>query len=265
MHDSNGNGLLQTVEKSFEIIHLLKETGPARLSKIANELDMAESSTHRHLSTLEQLRYVSREGKKYQIGLRFARLGTAARTRHPGFSKVEAYVEKLAEQTDERAHFIVEDHGLGVYLYQCTGANAVNVGTNIGRQVYLHSSAAGKTILSHYNRDRVNEILDTWGLPNNTAQTITDRETLFEELAAVRERGFAFNRGETVEGLHAVAVPVMPDEAIIGTLCVAGPSNRLQGEWFEEDLPQLILSATNELELNLTYNRSDQPEDHLVE
>lgn len=259
-----GDGL-QTVEKSFSIIHLLIENGPTHLSEIADQLDMAESTTHRHLDTLHSLRYVSRKGSMYQIGLRFTRLGTAARTRNPDYLEIKPYVQRLANETEERAHFIAEDHGLGVYLYQSTGTNAVKVGANVGRQVRLHCSAAGKIILSHYSRDRVNEILDMWGLPQNTKHTITDRDALFEELETVRDRGFAFNREEAVEGVHVVSVPVKPEGKIIGTLCIAGPSHRLQGEWFEKELPELMLSTANELELNIEYNSSDQPAEHLVE
>jgi len=259
------NDRLQTVERSFDIIHLLIENGPTHLSEIANELDLAESTTHRHLNTLRGLRYISRDGKRYQLGLRFARLGTAARTRNPDYLEVKSYVHQLAKKTDERAHFIVEDHGLGVYMYQSTGANAVKVGADIGRQVRLHCSAAGKVILSHYSRERVNEILDRWGLPQNTEHTITNRNVLFEELDAVEERGFAFNREEAVEGVHVVSVPVKPEGSLIGTLCIAGPSHRLRGTWFEEELPDLLLSTSNELELNIDYNESNQPTDHLVE
>jgi DNA-binding IclR family transcriptional regulator len=256
---------LQTIERSFDIIHLLIENGPTHLSDIANELDMAESTTHRHLKTLHELRYISRKGQQYQLGLRLARLGTAARTRKPDYLEIKSYVHRLAKETDERAHFIAEDHGLGVYLYQSTGANAVKVGANIGRQVRLHCSAAGKIILSHYSRDRVNEILDKWGLPQNTKHTITDRNVLFQELDAVRDRGFAFNREEAVEGVHAVSVPVKPEDALIGTLCIAGPSHRLQGTWFEEELPSLLLSTANELELNIEYDDSGEPTEHLVD
>ncbi len=256
---------LRTTKTSFDIIHLLMERGPARLSEIADQLDLAESTTHRHLDTLHSLRYVSRQGELYKIGLRFARLGTAARTLNPGYNQIMPYVTELANQTEERAHFIAEDHGLGIYLYQSTGAKAVEVGTNIGRQVHLHSSAAGKVILSHHSDEYVNEVLDKWGLPASTEHTITDRSVLFEELDHVEERGFALNREETVEGLHAIAVPVKPDGTIIGTLCIAGPSHRLRGDWFEEELPNLLLSTSNELELNISYDEYNRPEDHLVE
>ena len=265
MSQNQSTNHLQTLERSFNIIHLLMEEGPIHLSAVADRLNMAESTTHRYLQTLHSLRYVSREGERYQLGLRFARLGTAARARNPGYAKIKPYVERLADDTGERAHFIAEDHGLGVYLYQSVGESAVKVGANIGRQVRLHCSAAGKVILSHYDLTRVNKILDMWGLPQNTENTITDRDTLFKELEKVRERGFAFNREEAVEGVHVVSVPVKPEGIIVGTLCIAGPSHRLKGSWFEEELPELLLSTANELELNIEYDSEGQQADHLVE
>jgi DNA-binding IclR family transcriptional regulator len=45
-------------------------------------------------------------------------------------------------------------------------------------------------------------------LPAETDRTITDRAALFEELAAIRERGYAVNHEENIEDLHAVGVGV---------------------------------------------------------
>ncbi|SDR07080.1 hypothetical protein SAMN05216278_3461 [Halopelagius longus] len=39
-----------------------------------------------------------------------------------------------------------------------------------------------------------------------------------------------------------------------GGMSVSGPSHRLKGEWFEEELPDFLLGAANELELNIEYS-----------
>lgn len=44
-----------------------------------------------------------------------------------------------------------------------------------------------------------------------------------------------------------------PDGEVIGGLSVSGPINRMDSEWFDEELPKLLLGATDELELNITY------------
>ncbi len=265
MSKDTNRGKIKSTKTCFMIIHQLQEKGPCRLSEIADQLDIAESTTHRHLKTLQELRYVSRKGDLYQIGLRFARLGMAAKTRDSAVMQVEPYVKQLAEQTEERAQFVSEDHGLGVYLHRYTGANAVEVGTNIGRQIHLHSASSGKVILAQYDKDHVDSILDRWGLPANTEQTITDRDRFYEELDRIRERGYAFNREEAVKGVHATGVPIKPNKRVIGAITVAGPSHRLQGEWFEKELPELLLATANEIEVNITHDEAEQPGNHIVE
>ncbi len=57
---------------------------------------------------------------------------------------------------------------------------------------------SAKAILSAFPDERVRDIVDRHGLPAKTPQTITDPDALFEELATIRERGFALNREEIV-------------------------------------------------------------------
>ncbi len=263
--DAGGGNRIGSTKTTFEIVHELQENGPARLSEIADELDLAESTAHRHLNTLCDLRYVSRVGAQYQLGLRFVRLGRAARTREPAYEMARQYVQTLSEETQERCQFVVEDHGLGIYLHMATGSKAVRAGFGVGRQIHLHSSSAGKSILAHYPRERVDEIFDRWELPSLTENTITDREKLYDELERVHERGVAFNREEHVDGINGVAVPVKRDDSVLGALAVAGPSNRLTGDRLEDELPARLLAAANELELNITYSSPDSSNDHVVE
>jgi DNA-binding IclR family transcriptional regulator len=74
-------------------------------------------------------------------------------------------------------------------------------------------------------------------------------------LEDVRERGYAFNREESIEGLNSVAVAVThPTGQPLGALCVTGPSHRLKGKLLEKELPDKLLGAANELELNIKYS-----------
>ena len=251
-------------QTSFDVLRTLQEIGPARLTDVADHLDLAESTTHRHLNTLREMRYVSKTGDRYQVGLRLARLGQAAQSRDQAFRMVRPHVRRLAEETEERAIFVAEDHGLGVYIHVETGEKAVRIRTDVGRQVHLHCSSLGKAILSQYDRDRVEEIFDRWGMPAHTDHTITDREEHYGELDRVRERGYAISRQEHIEGINAAAVPITVDGDVIGSLGISGPSHRLNDDRLETELPELLLVSANELELNITYELDDRA-DHLVE
>lgn len=87
--------------------------------------------------------------------------------------------------------------------------------------------------------------------------TITNRETLFERLSEVRERGYAYNDEGEVTGLRAVGAPIRrPDGAVLGSISVSGPTSYLDDERFDEGVPELVTSAANVIEVNM--NMADQ-------
>lgn len=42
---------------------------------------------------------------------------------------------------------------------------------------------------------------------------------------------------------------ILPE--VVGALRVSGPTHRFRGEWFEEELPDMLLGVANELELEI--------------
>ncbi|MHB9287892.1 IclR family transcriptional regulator [Halobacteriales archaeon Cl-PHB] len=246
---------VKTVETAFLLLEHLKEAEGDTLAGMTGEFDMAKSTIHRHLGTLQQLGYVVEENGVYHPSMQFLDFGEYTQTRKIGYAMAEQKVAELAEQTDERAQFLVEEHGVGVYVHRATGANAVMTDPGIGKWNHLHTISAGKAILAHLPEETVEEIIDTHGLPRKTANTITDREELLAQLATIREREYSINREEDIDGVNAVGVPVFQDnDEILGALSVSGPSHRMKGEWFEETLPDLLLGIANELELNIIHS-----------
>jgi DNA-binding IclR family transcriptional regulator len=94
-----------------------------------------------------------------------------------------------------------------------------------------------------------------WGLPQRTENTISDPTQLYNEIESIRERGYSFNREEQLDGVKAVGVPVTgPENRVIGAFSVASPANRMSSEWFEEELPNIVLGVANEFELEYSFS-----------
>lgn len=242
------------VDTVLQILETIRSLDGAGVTELADELDIAKSTVHRHLLTLKENGYVIQENEQYHLGLRFLNLGEYARQRNAIYHQARPLVEKLAAETEERSLFMVEEHGRAVYLYRGVGSNAVRTNSNIGTLRYLHTIAGGKAILAHLPDHRIDAIIDRWGLPAVTEHTMTHREELSEELARIRDRGVAFNREECLEGLNAVAAPVMANDSVVGALSVSGPARRMKGDWFESELPDLLRGRANELTLNITHS-----------
>lgn len=248
-------GTVKATRTGFKIIEMLAREDGGRVTEIAAELGLAKSTVHRHLATLDDLEYVVKDGDEYRIGFRFLELGEQTRKRSDTYQIAKKKVNKIAEQTDERAQFVVEEHGKAVYVFGETGEHAVQTNSEIGKYRPLQSMAAGKAILAFLPEARVEEIIHQHGLPALTENTITDEVELYEELEEIRKRGYSINNQETIPGLRAIGVPIeCPDGGVFGAFSVSGPTHRVQGERLEETIPNILLGTANELELDMKYS-----------
>jgi DNA-binding IclR family transcriptional regulator len=246
---------VSTVERTFEIAQAIDELSGASFSELVEHLELPKSTLHDHLSSLEAMGYVVRAGDEYEIGTRFLELGNRARHRKRIFRIAQPEVEKLAEETGEHASLTIEEQGEGVLLYVARGRDAVKLGATAGEHLPLSVTAPGKAILAQLPDAEVERIVDAIGVPERTAASITDRAELFDELEAVRERGYATEMGEAVQGVRALAVPIVSGGGVVqGAITVGGPANRMTGERFDEELPTLLMRAANVVEVNFSQS-----------
>lgn len=254
--DKTGDGLIESTKTSFRIIEQIKEDGRAGTSELANQLDLPKSTVHRHVKTLEELGYVLEEDGGYRLGLRFLDLGDKSRSQQNLFTIAKPEVDELIEDTDERAQVMVEEHGYGVYIYQTKGERAVKTDSHTGTRVHLHATAVGKAYLAFLPESRVEEIIDTVGLPAITSETITDPDELFAELEKIRERGVAFNDEEKTVGMRAVGAPIRRTDSgdVIGGLSFSAPTTRFSGSMYESEIPERIQTVAKVIGLKATYS-----------
>ncbi len=246
---------IQAVGITLEIIDYLHEHDRARITEIAHELGRSKGTIHCHLATLLEKEHVVKNGETYQLGLRYLELSEGVKDRLGIYDAVTDELADLAEQSDELVQFATEEHGRAVYLYKNGSERAVQTASSIGKREYLHCISLGKAILAHYPRERVEEIIDRHGLPEYTSQTITDRDELFEELETIRERGYAFDDEEKIEGLRCIAAPVKAGKnEVFGAVSVSGPSSRMTGDRYREELPNMVTRSANVIGINAKFS-----------
>lgn len=242
---------IKTADTIFDIIEALQKLEGATTGEIADDLDLAVSTAHDHLKTLVDKKYVVNDDGTYRLGLRFLEHGIYAKNQHPLAEVPQSILEGLADETEEAAWLVVEEHGMAVYLKNAIGDRGLKTYGDIGTRRYLHTIAPGKAILAHLPEERVEAVLDEYGLPALTEKTITDRNELYAELEEIREAGFALNEGGRILGGNAVGAPIIVDGDLYGAIGVSGPESRLRGERFREELPRMVLERKNVIELQL--------------
>jgi len=244
---------IKTANTAFGIIEYLLETGGADVGEIAEAQEMAKSTVHSHLATLANLEYVVKKDTTYQVSLKFLDHGMRVRDNHPLAEVAPPTIEQLSADTGEASWIIVEEHGKAVYLLKETGKKAVKTRGYVGKRTTMHDIAAGKAILAHLPEKKVEDIVDTYGLPQRSEHTITDEAELNRELEKVREQGYAINKGETTKKVWAIASPIIWQDNVCGAVGIAGPKHRMSGEGFTESMPAKVLEAADTIELELEY------------
>jgi DNA-binding IclR family transcriptional regulator len=229
--DADGGDVLQTTAASLRIVDAVLELGGASLTDLVDATGMARSTVHGHLRTLAAYGYVINEDNRYHLGAKFCHLGDYVRTGKEYHRVAEEVIAQLAEESTMEVDFAIEEHGRVVSLYGNLDFSNIPRFLIDGSPFHVHTTASGKAIVAHYDEARVRAIIDRWGLPAATERSITTEEDLFEELARIRERGYAENRGEAIEGFWAVGKAVMsPRGEVCGSLNLSGPEYLVDDE-----------------------------------
>jgi len=254
-NDTGNSGGIGATETSFAIAEQLKLKEQTGVSELADQLDLSKSTVHNHLQTLRQLGYVVKEDGQYRLGLQFLGLGDRARQRHDLYHVAKPETDSLVEAVGERAQVMVEENAVGIYIYQSLADQAVRTDSHIGTVVDLHATAVGKAYLAHLPGAHLERILDQAELGEQTPNTLTDRETLRAELDEIADRGYAFNDEERTVGMRAVGAPILSDDdRVLGGISVSGPTTRMNGSWYREEIPDMVTQSARVIGIKATYS-----------
>jgi len=249
MTDSDG-GSIQSVERAFDLIEALRVHDDTGVTELAETTDLPLSTVHNHLQTLVDQGYVVRNERRYRLADRFVNLGTFVKHRHELVRVGEDSVEWLAERTGETANLAVEEQGRAITLVSERGEGGMKNFSHLRNREYLHSTAAGKAILTELPELRVEHVLEEHGLPAMTPNTIVDERELEAELATVQDRGYAINDRENTEGIRAVAVSIKRPDDTYAALSVSGAVNRLTDRRIKEELPEVVRRTAKSIEID---------------
>jgi DNA-binding IclR family transcriptional regulator len=250
--DPDAPRTVEAVDKACRIIDAIQSLDGAGITELADQLDISKGTVHTHLTTLNENGFVVKNGTTYWPSLRFLDIGEDIKNRRRLYQVATAEIDDLAAATDTRVQISVEEFGVLVVLAIAQSEHAIEAPTRVGKRDYLHCIASGKAILAHLPHERVEEIIDSHGLPARTPNTITDPDELFDELERVREDGIAFNDEEKIEGLRAVGAAIRSDTGeVLGSISASGPTSGMKGERFRKEIPEAVSNVANTTELNI--------------
>jgi DNA-binding IclR family transcriptional regulator len=154
------------------------------------------------------------------VGTRLWQLGTLAPRTEPLRALAFPFMEDLYTTLHQHVQLAVLEGYEAVVVERLSAPGAVEVVSQVGGHLPLHSSAVGKVLFAHAGSDLF-EAVAARGLGRFTPRTITDPTRLRTELAGCRRTGTATVRGEMTEGADSVATRIMDAEGrVVAALSV---------------------------------------------
>ncbi len=242
------------LERAILILEYLLDFPDGKgISDLAKELEFPKNSVYRILNTLEAHDYIIRDQfKKYTLSNKMLSMSYQSQDRKNLIECAAEHMRNLRDSVKETVVISIVSGNEGVVIDQVPGVHHFRFVVERGTKQELHTSASIKSILAFEDEDKVKEMIDKMNFTKRTKQTITTAAGYLKELKLVKQRGYAIDQGEALEGVCCIAAPIFDHQKTpIAAITVTGPSSRMPESDIEE-IAVKVMEAASEISLKLS-------------
>lgn len=223
------------------------------IAKLADELNMSRSTTHRYASTLVALGYLEQDhARRYRLAPRVADMGMSVLDSMALRGKAREPLRELREQTGRTASLAVLDGTQIRYVDRRRGwrrgQHAVDLDLGAGARLPVQCTAMGKVLLANLPDREREQLIGELELTKRGPKSVTSKKALRTELQQVREEGFAQGDEELAPGVRTIAAPVHgPDGDVIAAVGVPVPADDYTLEDLRKSLGPAVLATAKRI------------------
>lgn len=224
---------VRSVQRALHILNSFTNNKPyLGVSEISEIIGLHKSTVHALLITLEDEGYVAKdeEKNKYFLTYKLFQLGCVVSENVSVLNIAKPHMKELCKEADQSVALNVISNRKRLVLEVCENEKPMKLTLQSGQLLSLHSSAAGKVLMSGLTDEEFADVIAKEGLKPMTPKTITDKNVLLKELDLVRQRGYALCSGESYWA-GSVSAPLRDYTGkIVASLCIYGPIQDFEGE-----------------------------------
>ncbi len=237
-----------TLVKGLRVLELLTaRDGAMGVSELAAELNVGRSNVHRLLQALVEMGYAVNEGGRgnYRASLKVWELGAQALHKLDFREAAAPAMRELLSKSNETVHLSVLSGDEVVYIDKRDSPEPVRAYSVVGGRAPAYCVATGKVLLA-WREAQPTDLLTVRKLQVFTSSTIGDTAQLANELARVRQQGYAINRGEWRSSVWGIAAPVMiASGRVVAAVGISGPAARIRARGLRR-LTSLVAEAAKQ-------------------
>lgn len=225
---------IQSLDRGLLILEAVgKSAEPVTLGHLAAMLGIDRSSAFRLANTLKRRGFLANPsaGRDYVLGPSVWRL-----SRHYDWSKMlvrmaNEALKTLAAETSETAHLAVREGRRALFIDHVTSNHVISISGQTGELVPLYCTSHGKALLSDFEEPDLVRLFGAKPLKPYTRHTIQSIRSLAAECRSIREKGFATDESEYLEGVRCLAAPIRDrDGVVIASIGISAPVARFPRE-----------------------------------
>lgn len=201
---------VQSLVRGLAVIRTFNAEQPRQtLSHVSEATGLARATARRFLHTLVDLGYAATDGSEFWLTPQILELGYSYLSSLSLPALAQPRLEELSRTIGESSSLSVRDGKDVVYVSRVPVRRIMTVAITIGTRFPAWATSMGRVLLADLSADELDDYLASTTLERLTARTITEEDTLREEIAAVREQGWSIVDQELEPGLRSLAAPVI--------------------------------------------------------
>jgi DNA-binding IclR family transcriptional regulator len=247
---------VQVIERIFALMDVLATREEAiSLKEISEKTGLHPSTAHRILNDLALGRFVDRhQAGNYRLGMRLLELGNLVKNRLNVRDAALVPMSELHRLTQQTVNLSMRQNDEIIYIERAySERSGMQVIRAIGGRAPLHLTSVGKLFLAADDSHKVRIYATRTGLGGHTKNSITQLNSLEQELAKVRRDGYASDNEELELGVRCMAASILDDQGkLIAGLSISAPTGRLDESWLQK-----LKATAQEISVNLGYKFFD--------
>lgn len=240
--DDKTSSTIKMVVNAMNVLDLLLTANDRMgVNQIAQMCEISPATTFRILKSMEQNGWIFQfSDGKYSLGEK-VKFRTEKESFYLALRDVASIIMPVYSERYSQNMNLVVRKGFRCSIIEQTRMNRlIDYLVPVGTQVPYNASAGGKVLLSELPSELTDTIISSVPMIPFTSRTITDPDLFREELAKVKEQGYALDNLESFTGAGCIAVPVRDNKnTIVAALSFTGITCFDDPEFIEKFLPPL--------------------------
>jgi IclR family pca regulon transcriptional regulator len=253
---SKQTDFVASLAKGLEVLQCFNRDRPElTLSEVAEVTRITPAAARRSLLTLQELGFVTTNGRRFLLTPRVLRLSEAFLSSVSMQEVMQQFLQIAVDATGDSSSVAVLDGKEIVYVASVSARRSYQLTPTIGTRYPAYCTSLGRAILAHSPAGVVDRALDPESLVTLTEHTETDPARIREKLAEARQTGIAGIQDELAYGVVSVAVPILDRHgAAIGAVnCSTSPLRTTLPAMLESRAP-ILRDARDQISLALVQH-----------